>query len=218
MERACGVDVLPRAARVRPAEQAAPPEPEGWAEFRRQVESCTKCGLARTRTQAVFGVGPLGAPLMFVGEAPGNDEDAQGEPFVGRAGQLLNRALREIGVAREAVYITNIVRCRPPDPRQRGKVRAPSPEEVQACFPYLVRHIRYVGPRIICALGGPAAQALLNTKASITALRGKTFEVLGWKVFPTYHPAFLLRSPQYLAVWKGDVREACRLAGLIAGA
>ena len=162
-----------------------------WTELANQVSSCTACELHASRTQAVFGVGSQQADLMFVGEAPGADEDRQGEPFVGRAGQLLNEMLRAIGLQRQAVYIANILKCRPPNNRD------PKPEEAQQCVPYLYRQIELVQPRLIVAVGRIAAQRLLNTDAALSTLRNKV-HVLPETQTPfivTYHPAYLLRSP-----------------------
>jgi DNA polymerase len=216
MERLFGADFLPlsRARAARPAAgrpkggapESAPPE---FLEFRRQVLACTKCGLAGTRTQVVFGVGPLGAPLLFVGEAPGEDEDRQGEPFVGRAGQLLTKTLKKLGVERERVYIANILKCRPPGNR------TPQFDEMAACMPWLLRQIQFVGPRILCALGNIAAQTLLGTRTGITRLRGKYGEAHGRRIFCTFHPAYILRNMGDLPLFEADLRTVCRDAGLL---
>ena len=163
----------------------------GWTELAKQVSSCTACQLHSGRTQAVFGVGNQQADLMFVGEAPGADEDRQGEPFVGRAGQLLNEMLKAIGLQRQTVYIANILKCRPPNNRD------PKPEEAQQCVPYLYRQIELIQPKLIVAVGRIAAQRLLNTDAALSKLRNKV-HVLPETQTPfivTYHPAYLLRSP-----------------------
>jgi DNA polymerase len=201
LEKLYGMDAIPRG-------KPAAPDTE-WEEFRRQVLACTRCSLSQKRTQVVFGVGPLTAPLMFVGEAPGEDEDRRGEPFVGRSGQLLTRLLREIGVAREQVWIGNIIKCRPPENR------LPTLEEIRACIPHLLRQIKKINPKVICTLGLPSTKTLLNTTKSMTELRGKVAEAFGAKVFPTYHPAFILRAMSNLPVLKEDLRKACRMAGLI---
>jgi len=153
------------------------------------VSTCRKCGLCETRTQTVFADGDPAARLMFVGEAPGRDEDAQGVPFVGRAGQLLNKMIAAIDMRREDVYICNVLKCRPPENR------TPAPDEVEQCRPYLEQQIALVKPALICALGLSAMQALLQTKASMGSMRGKTFEYRGVPLIPTYHPAALLRNP-----------------------
>ena len=153
------------------------------------VSTCRKCGLCETRTQTVFADGDAKARLMFVGEAPGRDEDAQGVPFVGRAGQLLNKMIAAIDMRREDVYICNVLKCRPPENR------TPLPDEVEQCRPYLEQQIALVKPALICALGLSAMQALLQTKASMGSMRGKTFEYRGVPLIPTYHPAALLRNP-----------------------
>lgn len=147
------------------------------------------CQLRKTRTNLVFGYGNPDAGLMFVGEAPGRDEDIEGLPFVGRAGQLLTKIIESIGLKRSDVYICNILKCRPPDNR------APFPTEILACEPYLVRQIDIIKPGIICALGKFAAQTLLKSQTTITQLRGKFYEYNGIKLMPTFHPAYLLRNP-----------------------
>jgi uracil-DNA glycosylase len=151
------------------------------------VSKC--CQLCRTRTNLVFGSGNPNARLMFVGEAPGRDEDLQGLPFVGRAGQLLTRIIESIGLKRDEIYICNILKCRPPDNR------APFPTEILACEPYLQRQIDIVKPEVICALGKFAAQTLLGVQTPITQLRGKFYDYNGIKLMPTFHPAYLLRNP-----------------------
>lgn len=192
-----------------PAPAPAPEYPEDFRAFRSQVLECTKCGLCSSRTQVVFGVGPLGAPLMFVGEAPGQDEDLQGEPFVGRAGQLLTKTLQKIGVPRQKVYIGNILKCRPPGNR------TPQFDEMSACMPWLLKQIGFVKPRLLCGLGNIAVQTLLNTKTGITKLRGKFSEVSGTKFFATFHPAYVLRNMSELGLFEADLRTACKEAGLV---
>src|SRR5262249_6836037 len=150
---------------------------------------CLRCRLSEKRTQIVFGVGNPGARLMFVGEGPGADEDAQGEPFVGRAGQLLTRIIEAMQLARSEVYIANIVKCRPPENR------TPLPDEVATCAPFLFRQIAAIRPRVVVCLGTPAAQTLLGTRETITKLRGAFRDVGGIRVMPTFHPAYLLRNP-----------------------
>ncbi len=157
------------------------------------VRECQRCPeLAATRTQTVFGVGPVGAEILFVGEAPGGDEDRQGIPFVGAAGQMLNKIIAASGLKREEVYICNILRCRPPGNRQ------PKPDECQNCREYLDQTIALVAPKIIVCWGGVAAQNLLGTKTGITKLRGQFYEYTGIPVLCTFHPASLLegRAPQ----------------------
>lgn len=172
-----------------PVPDAAVPEAEGWEELERQVAACTKCGLEKTRTQTVFGVGNRRARWLFVGEAPGADEDRQGEPFVGRAGQLLNAMLFAIGLKREEVYIANVLKCRPPNNRD------PQPGEVAHCEPYLIRQIELIRPRLIVALGRHAAHSLLKTEAPLSRLRGQRLSYHGTPLVVTYHPAYLLRNP-----------------------
>jgi uracil-DNA glycosylase family 4 len=162
-----------------------------WTVLRSTVAACTACGLCKTRTQTVFGVGNPNAEWMFVGEAPGFEEDRQGEPFVGKAGQLLNSMIQALGFKREDVFIANILRCRPPGNRD------PSPEEAAACAPFLERTIALVKPRIIVAVGRIAAQNLLRTDTPIGKMRGRVYEYGEHRtpVVVTYHPAYLLRSP-----------------------
>jgi uracil-DNA glycosylase len=161
------------------------------------AKQCTECRLHRGRTHVVFGVGNPHAELMFVGEAPGRDEDLQGEPFVGRAGQLLTRIIEAIGMKRQDVYIANVIKCRPPNNRN------PEEDEIARCEPYLMRQIALVQPRLIVALGTFAAQTLLKTKLPISQLRGRFHTYQGVKLMPTFHPAFLLRNPERKrAVWE----------------
>ncbi|MFC4314865.1 uracil-DNA glycosylase family protein [Steroidobacter flavus] len=162
----------------------------GWEELATAVRSCTKCPLHATRTNGVFGVGDRTARWMIVGEAPGADEDRQGEPFVGRAGQLLNSMLKAIGLAREQVFIANILKSRPPNNRD------PKPEEVRACIPYLYRQIELVNPALILCVGRIAAQTLLEVDTPIGKLRGTVHRIATNRpMVVTYHPAYLLRSP-----------------------
>ncbi|HQU14784.1 MAG: uracil-DNA glycosylase [Chromatiales bacterium 21-64-14] len=163
----------------------------GWDALEARVAACTLCGLHQTRSRTVFGVGDREATWMVVGEAPGAEEDRQGEPFVGRAGKLLNAMLAAIGLERRQVYIANILKCRPPENRD------PRPEEAACCEPYLRRQVELVRPRVILALGRIAAHHLLGTTTSLARLRGQThrYGVTDIPVVVTYHPAYLLRSP-----------------------
>jgi uracil-DNA glycosylase family 4 len=166
--------------------------PDGkWQALQREVAKCTRCELSRGRTQTVFGVGNQRAELLVIGEAPGAEEDRQGEPFVGRAGQLLNSMLRAMGHPRESVYIANMLKCRPPGNRD------PSPVEISTCRPFLLRQLELLRPRLILAVGRIAAQNLLATEAPIGRLRGQvhTFGASATPLIVTYHPAYLLRSP-----------------------
>ena len=157
--------------------------------IREEIGDCTRCKLSSGRTHIVFGSGNPQAKLMFVGEGPGADEDLQGLPFVGKAGQLLTKMIMAMGMTREEVYIANIVKCRPPDNRP------PQSDEIEACSPFLFKQIRAIRPEIICALGTFAAQTLLSTKTPISRLRGKFHDFHGINVLPTFHPAYLLRNP-----------------------
>ncbi|MBI2561545.1 MAG: uracil-DNA glycosylase [candidate division NC10 bacterium] len=182
---------------VRWPEGPAPARRPTLSEVREELGECTRCKLHRHRTQIVFGVGNPNARLVFVGEAPGADEDAQGEPFVGRAGQLLTKIIQAMGMQREDVYICNIIKCRPPNNR------TPESDEILACQPFLLKQLQAIGPQFICALGGPATQTLLRTKEPISRLRGKFYDFHGTPLLPTFHPAFLLRNPhEKKTVWE----------------
>ncbi|MCX7634685.1 MAG: uracil-DNA glycosylase [Syntrophales bacterium] len=162
---------------------------ETLADIRADLGNCQRCPLHRGRKNIVFGEGNHRARLVFVGEAPGGDEDIQGRPFVGRAGQLLTRIIEAMKMRREDVYICNILKCRPPGNRD------PRPEEIAACEPFLIRQLAAIGPQVICALGTFAARTLLKTEAPITVLRGRFHGYQGIALMPTYHPAYLLRNP-----------------------
>jgi uracil-DNA glycosylase family 4 len=190
--------VVPQTQHEGPADSHAQSAPvllsrnaaEALASVRSYIGDCTRCKLHTLgRTQVVFGVGNPEADLMFVGEAPGADEDVQGIPFVGRAGQLLTKIIEAIDLRRDDVYIANVIKCRPPQNRN------PEPDEVETCEPFLFQQIDIVKPTVIVALGKFAAQALLRTDAPISRLRGRVFEYRGAKLIPTFHPAYLLRNP-----------------------
>ena len=153
------------------------------------VNACTKCRLAKTRTQAVYGVGNPNADLMFIGEAPGRDEDIQGKPFVGRAGQLLTDIIKAMQLTRDDVYIANVIKCRPPENRN------PEPDELDECRPYIQRQVELIQPKVIVTLGKFALQSLTGRASAVSAARGQWMEWNGIKVMPTYHPAYLLRTP-----------------------
>jgi len=190
------------------ASTAAVDVPRDWSGLREMVRDCPRCKLCATRTQTVFGVGVENAPLLVVGEGPGADEDAQGEPFVGRAGQLLDQMLLAIGRSRtQNTYIANVVKCRPPGNRD------PEPDEVQACRPYLDRQIELIKPKLIVGLGRTAAQRLLQTDEPLSRLRGPLHEYGPTKtpVFITYHPAYLLRSPREKAKSWQDLKRIHQL-------
>ena len=159
------------------------------AQLRQDLGDCTRCKLHSTRTHIVYGVGNPRADLMFVGEAPGRDEDQQGIPFVGRAGQLLTKIIEAIDLQRDEVYITNVIKCRPPSNRN------PEPDEIQTCQPFLFAQIDAVQPKVIVALGAFAVRTLLQRDDAISRLRGRVFDYRGAKLVPTFHPAYLLRSP-----------------------
>jgi uracil-DNA glycosylase len=190
-----GTSAQPRPVPRPDVEQVPSPREDvsdlGWAELRTAVAACTRCPLSATRTQTVFGVGSVEATWLIVGEAPGAEEDRQGEPFVGRAGQLLNAMLRAIGLEREQVFIANVLKCRPPHNRD------PAPLEAAQCLPYLERQIALLRPRIMLAVGRISAQNLLKTDVPLGRLRGQVhhFGVSRVPLVVTYHPAYLLREP-----------------------
>lgn len=172
----------------------------------KKVAACKKCGLHAGRTQTVFGAGSSTARLMFVGEAPGADEDRQGIPFVGRAGKLLTRMIRAMGLTRDEVYIGNILKCRPPHNRD------PEPDEVQQCLPYLVRQMEIIRPEVIIAMGRIAAQVLTGSAESITRMRGHWYTFGEIPLMPTFHPSYLLRQPgKKKEVWEDLQNVMARL-------
>ncbi|MCK5218597.1 uracil-DNA glycosylase [bacterium] len=178
----------------------------GLETLARNIQTCSKCSLAGTRKKVVFGEGDPEASLVFVGEAPGADEDREGKPFVGAAGKLLTRIIESIGLKREQVYICNILKCRPPGNRN------PKPEEIAACQPYLIKQLEMLRPRLICALGSFAAQTLLDSKEPIGRLRGKIYTYHAIPLVPTFHPAALLYHPQNKRpVWE-DMKK---IAGIL---
>jgi DNA polymerase len=184
-------NTLPYSAAKNPAHLPANLKQTQLQAIREDIGDCQRCRLHSSRKNIVFGVGNPDARLVFVGEAPGADEDVQGEPFVGKAGQLLTRIIEAIKLQRADVYIANVVKCRPPGNRD------PQDDEIQTCIPFLKKQLEVIQPHIICALGRIATRALLNTQQSITTLRGRFHELPnGIKVMPTYHPSFLLRYPE----------------------
>jgi uracil-DNA glycosylase len=184
---------------------------QGLLAIREDIGDCTRCRLAKQgRKQIVFGVGNPRAELMFIGEAPGADEDLKGEPFVGRAGQLLNNMIKAMGLQREDVYIANIIKCRPPGNR------TPERDECETCSPFLMRQIATIKPKALVALGAVAAKTLLAINAPMSELRGKWYDFRGTKLAVTYHPAFLLRDPrQKKEAWK-DLQMVMKDLGLVA--
>jgi DNA polymerase len=196
-----------------PANAAPPPtvigdKPSALKLIRADIGDCTRCRLHKGRTNLVFGVGNVNADLMFVGEGPGADEDAQGEPFVGRAGQLLNNMITAMGLKRSDVYIANVVKCRPPSNR------TPEKDECDTCSPFLMRQIDVIKPKVIVALGAVAAKNLLAVSDSMANLRGRWYDFRNSKLLVTYHPAYLLRDPrQKKEAWK-DLQMAMKYLGL----
>ncbi len=199
-------DTVPKADE--PAQDAAR-NPQLLAEIRSDLGDCRRCKLHRLgRRQIVFGVGNPNADLMFVGEAPGHDEDVQGEPFVGRAGQLLTRIIEAIALKRHDVYIANVIKCRPPENRN------PEPDEVEMCEPFLFRQVETIRPKVIVALGTFAARALLKTQEPISRLRGRIYTYGHSRLIATFHPAFLLRSPDRKRdVWEDMKKVRALLQG-----
>src|SRR5689334_6906897 len=183
-------------------------KPSALKLIREDIGDCTRCRLHKGRTKLVFGVGNVNADIMFVGEGPGADEDAKGEPFVGRAGQLLNSMISAMGLKREDVYIANVVKCRPPGNR------TPEKDECDTCSPFLLRQIEVVKPKVIVALGAVAAKNLLAINDSMSNLRGRWYDFKGAKLAVTYHPAYLLRDPrQKVEAWK-DLQMVMKYLGL----
>src|SRR6476620_470904 len=183
-------------------------KPSALKAIREDIGDCTRCRLHKGRTNLVFGVGNVNADLMFVGEGPGADEDAKGEPFVGRAGQLLNNMISAMGIKREDVYIANVVKCRPPSNR------TPEKDECDTCSPFLMRQIDVIKPKVIVALGAVAAKNLLAVNDSMANLRGRWYDFRDSKLLVTYHPAYLLRDPrQKKEAWK-DLQMVMKHLGL----
>lgn len=185
--------------------------PEALAAVEARTTGCRRCRLHEGRTNLVFGVGNARARLMFVGEGPGREEDLRGEPFVGRAGELLTRAIEAMGLKREEVYIANVVKCRPPNNR------APEPDEMAACLPYLEAQIKAIAPEVICCLGAVAAKGLLG-QAAISKVRGRWQALKGIQVMPTFHPAYLLRNPHAKRDFWTDLKAIRERLGISGGA
>ena len=198
----------PQALPTSPTTQQEMTPEKALRAIREDIGDCTRCRLHKGRTNLVFGVGNVNADLMFVGEGPGADEDAQGEPFVGRAGQLLNNMISAMGLKRSDVYIANVVKCRPP------QNRTPEKDECDTCSPFLMRQIDVIKPKVIVALGAVAAKNLLAINDSMSNLRGRWYDFRDSKLLVTYHPAYLLRDPrQKKEAWK-DLQMAMKYLGL----
>ncbi len=199
-EKACGIEMLTVSRKPRRGNGGGLIDA-----VKQEVLSCRACPLHRTKKNYVFSDGDPRARLMFVGEAPGEDEDIQGKPFVGRAGQLLTKMIEAMGLKRQEVYICNVLKCRPPNNR------SPQPEEVSACKGFLLRQIDIISPKVICCLGKHAAQALLDMEVPITKMRGKEMDFNGRIMVPTYHPAYLLRNPSAKKdVWE-DLKKVMKI-------
>ena len=209
IERAFGMTELPVRASSR---NDVLDKTAALALLEKEFKNCQLCGLCETRTQVVFGSGNPQARLMFVGEAPGFDEDRQGQPFVGAAGQLLTKIIEAMKLKRDDVYIANCLKCRPPNNR------SPLPSEIVTCKPILMRQIDIIQPKIICALGKFAAQTLLENDQPISRMRGRFFDWNGIKIMPTFHPAYLLRNPaDKKLVWEDVQKIMKELNGLASG-
>lgn len=196
---------IPASAEPRLEEETAPGSAPTLAEIREEMGDCRRCKLWRTRANLVFGEGSPTADLLFIGEGPGEEEDRQGRPFVGPAGQVLNNLLHKLGLSREEVYIANIVKSRPPGNRE------PEADEIAACFPFLEKQIRAIGPKVIVALGRVATQILLDTQSPLTKLRGIWQRYDHIPVMPTFHPSYLLRFPrERLKTWE-DMQHVMEL-------
>ena len=201
---------VPTAPAVAPgAVPAASGERESLDDIRADLGECGRCALGKGRTNLVFGVGNPRSPIVFVGEAPGRDEDLKGEPFVGEAGQLLNRIITRMGLKREDVYICNVLKCRPPGNRN------PEPEEVEQCGPFMLRQVKAIAPEVVVALGTFAAQTLLASKAPISKMRGHFHDYHGIPLMPTFHPSFLLHNKKdtdkFWIVWDDMVQVLQKL-------
>lgn len=204
LERLFGVDWIPTSGNA-----GTIACDDDFERFRRETLGCAKCKLAQGRTQVVFGVGPLDAPVMLVGEGPGEEEDRLGEPFVGRAGRLLTKTIEKLGVRRDQVYIANIVKCRPPGNRR------PEFDEIQSCIPHLLRQIARIRPRVVCAMGSVAAGALLNRPGiAILKARGKFESFNNMRLFITVHPSYCLRNPSDVRLLEEDLRTVFQEVGL----
>jgi DNA polymerase len=186
-----------------PADRAA-----SLAAVAAELQGCTRCKLCETRKTIVVGEGNPQAELVFVGEGPGEQEDLQGRPFVGKAGQLLDRMIEAMGLTREQVYICNVVKCRPPGNRN------PEPDEIEACSPFLYRQLDAIRPKVVVALGKFAAQTLLQTEERISSLRGRFHPYRGAKLMPTFHPAFLLRNPESKREAWADLKSVAQELGI----
>jgi uracil-DNA glycosylase family 4 len=202
--RESGVDGLPLAVAGAPAIPPGEKERESLDDIRADLGECLRCDLGRIRTNLVFGVGTDRARIVFVGEAPGRDEDLKGEPFVGEAGQILTRLIARMGLTRPEVYICNVLKCRPPQNRN------PHADEIEKCSPFMLRQVKAIGPEVIVALGTFATHALLKTKEPISKLRGRFHDYHGIPLMPTFHPSFLLRNrgdtKVYWTVWEDMVQ------------
>ncbi len=197
------------AAEDAPANRQLPTANSDFDALRAQADACTKCRLAGARKNVVFGVGNPNADLMFIGEAPGRDEDIQGEPFVGRAGQLLTDIIKAMKLTRDDVYIANVIKCRPP------KNRNPEPDELDACRPFIRRQVELIQPKVIVTLGRFGLQSLTEKGYGISSVRGQWLDYNGIKLMPTYHPAYLLRNPAAKKdVWQ-DMKKVMAELGIV---
>ena len=202
------LDVAPPPSAASLAGEGAGPTNDLLGDLKKIVTVCEKCRLSKSRTQVVYGVGNPNADLMFIGEAPGRDEDIQGEPFVGRAGQLLTDIIKAMKLTRNDVYIANVIKCRPPENRN------PEPDELDECRPYIRRQVEIIQPRVIVTLGRFALQSLTEKAFAISSVRGQWLEYNGVRVMPTYHPAYLLRNPAAKKEVWADMKKVMGELGL----
>jgi uracil-DNA glycosylase family 4 len=198
----------PRSLSLFESPSSAPRGNETLEEIREDLGDCHRCRLSSGRKTIVFGQGNPHAEVVFVGEGPGADEDAQGLPFVGRAGQLLNRMIQLVGMKREEVYICNVVKCRPPGNR------TPLPDEIETCSPFLLRQIHTISPRLVCCLGAPAVRTVLGIKEGITKIRGRFYDFGDIKALPIFHPAYILRNPREEKLLREDFQKICEFLKL----
>lgn len=182
------------------------PERFSWRSLLEEVRNCKKCGLHEMRKNVVFGEGPYDADIVFIGEAPGEEEDREGRPFVGKAGKLLTKIMEDAGLLRESVFICNVLKCRPPGNRD------PEREEIEACRPYLIRQLELLKPKVIVTLGRYAYNSLFSTDERITKVRGEVKSFGASKVIPTYHPSFLLRNEAKIPEFSEDIKKALELS------
>jgi DNA polymerase len=199
-----GVDFIPKKI-FEKNPQHHPQKLKKFKQLEKECLNCTKCSLHKSRTNVVFGVGNIDSPIVFVGEAPGEEEDKKAEPFVGRAGQYLTQTLRRFGVKREQVYIGNVIKCRPPGNR------TPTITEITTCVPYLWKQLRIINPKVVCALGNVAAATLLDDRrTNISLIRGRYFQKNQFTIFPIFHPSYIVRNMSVAPVFEADLKKVLK--------